>query len=403
MFQEEKFMRITSIEVYLGYAITVKVNTDAGISGFGEAGLAYGNCKEAAFGQCQDFAKLVIGMDPFNTEEIWEHLHRHTFWGMGGGVVVTSAMAAIDTACWDIKGKSLGLPVYKLIGGKTNKKLRSYASQLQFGWKKLIGETGALGLLYDPKDYYAVVKEAMADGYDAVKIDPVFAPYEPKGLAEVFASQGTHHRSSFRQHDLQLAVDRIAAAREAGGPDLDIIVEIHSLLDANTASELGRALEPYRIMYYEEPTMPCNPDMFKHIKQSCSLPLATGERSYTRWGFRQFFEDRTLSIIQPDLCNTGGITETKKICDMAQVYDIGVQIHVCGGPIATAAALQVEAAIPNFCIHEHHNAALTKPCIDAGIHNYQPSGGFFEIPELPGIGQEMSEEEMARAKKVVIA
>ena len=127
-------MKITSVECYLGTGaiggfVTMKINTDSGIYGWGEAGLAYGKSTEAAFGQCQDFGKLILGMDPFNTEEIWEHLHRHTFWGMGGGVVITSAMAAIDTACWDIKGKALGVPVYKLLGGKTNPKLRAYASQ----------------------------------------------------------------------------------------------------------------------------------------------------------------------------------------------------------------------------------------------------------------------------------
>ena len=400
-------MKITSVECYLGDKglggfVTVKVNTDEGISGFGEAGLAYGKCSEAAFGQCQDFARMVLGMDPFNTEEIWEHLHRHTFWGMGGGVVVTSAMAAIDTACWDIKGKALNMPVYKLIGGKTNKKLRAYASQLQFGWRTLIEKNDALTLLYDPKDYYDVVKDAMAEGYDAVKIDPVFAPLEERPMAEVMATQGNQIRGCYREHDLTRSVERIAAAREAGGPDLDIIVEIHSLLDANTAALLGQALEPYRIMYYEEPTMPCNPGVFKHIKERCKLPLATGERSYTRWGFRQFFEDRTLDIIQPDLCNTGGITETKKICDMAQVYDVGVQIHVCGGPIATAAALQVEAAIPNFVIHEEHNANLWKIFKESGKYYHAPVNGFYEVPELPGIGQEMSEQAMATARKVVI-
>ena len=400
-------MKITSVECYLGDKglggfVTVKVNTDEGISGFGEAGLAYGKCSEAAFGQCQDFARMVLGMDPFNTEEIWEHLHRHTFWGMGGGVVVTSAMAAIDTACWDIKGKALNMPVYKLIGGKTNKKLRAYASQLQFGWRTLIEKNDALTLLYDPKDYYDVVKDAMAEGYDAVKIDPVFAPLEERPMAEVMATQGNQIRGCYREHDLTRSVERIAAAREAGGPDLDIIVEIHSLLDANTAALLGQALEPYRIMYYEEPTMPCNPGVFKHIKERCKLPLATGERSYTRWGFRQFFEDRTLDIIQPDLCNTGGITETKKICDMAQVYDVGVQIHVCGGPIATGAALQVEAAIPNFVIHEEHNANLLKIFKESGKYYHAPVNGFYEVPELPGIGQEMSEQAMATARKVVI-
>ena len=400
-------MKITSVECYLaggglGGFVTVKVNTDEGISGFGEAGLAYGKCSEAAFGQCQDFAKMVIGMDPFNTEAIWEHLHRHTFWGMGGGVVVTSAMAAIDTACWDIKGKALGLPVYKLLGGKTNGKLRAYASQLQFGWRKQIEANDSLTLLYDPEDYYNVVKEAVSEGYDAVKIDPVFAPLEPRPMAEVMATQGNQIRGCYREHDLKRSVERTAAARAAGVPDTDTIVEIHSLLDANTAAILGKALEPYRIMYYEEPTMPCNPSVFKHIKQRCSLPLATGERSYTRWGFRQFFEDRTLDIIQPDLCNTGGITETKKICDMAQVYDVGVQIHVCGGPIATAAALQVETVIPNFVIHEEHNANLLKVFKEAGKYYYAPKDGYYEVPELPGIGQEMSEQAMATATKVVV-
>ena len=400
-------MKITSVECYLaagglGGFVTVKVNTDEGISGFGEAGLAYGKCSEAAWGQCQDFAKLVIGMDPFDTEKIWEHLHRHTFWGMGGGVVVTSAMAAIDTACWDIKGKALNLPVYKLIGGKTNKKLRAYASQLQFGWRKIIEKNDALDLLYDPQEYYDVVKDAVREGYDAVKIDPVFAPLDRRPMPEVFATQGNQVRGCYREHDLKRSVERIAAAREAGGDDMDIIVEIHSLLDANTAAILGKALEPYRIMYYEEPTMPCNPGVFNHIKSRCSLPLATGERSYTRWGFRQFFEDRTLDVIQPDLANTGGITETKKICDMAQVYDVGVQIHVCGGPIATAAALQVEAAIPNFVIHEEHNANLLEVFKKAGKYYHHPVDGFYEVPELPGIGQEMSEEAMATAKKVVI-
>ena len=222
-------------------------------------------------------------------------------------------------------------------------------------------------------------------------------------MGEVFATQGNQIRGCYREHDLKRSVERIAAAREAGGPDMDIIVEIHSLLDANTAAILGKALEPYRIMYYEEPTMPCNPGVFKHIKERCSLPLATGERSYTRWGFRQFFEDRTLDVIQPDLCNTGGITETKKICDMAQVYDVGVQIHVCGGPIATAAALQLEATIPNFVIHEEHNANLLTKFKNAGKYFYEPKDGFYEVPELPGIGQEMSEQEMATARKVVIA
>ena len=129
-----------------------------------------------------------------------------------------------------------------------------------------------LTMLYDPKDYYDVVKDAIADGYDAVKIDPIFAPVKDTGV-NPFVTQGTHHRGSFRQCDLQCAVERIAAAREAGGPDMDIIVEVHSLLDANTAIELGNALEPYRIMYYEEPTMPCNTAVYKEMSEEAVAHL----------------------------------------------------------------------------------------------------------------------------------
>ncbi len=166
---------------------------------------------------------------------------------------------------------------------------------------------------------------------------------------------------------------------------MDIIVEIHSLLDANTSAELGKALEPYRIMYYEEPTMPCNADMFKHIKEKSGLPLATGERSYTRWGFRQFFEDRTLNV-WPGLPTSA----------------ILIAIDSGRRPIATAAALQLEATIPNFVIHEEHNANLTSAFVKGGKYYYAPKDGYYTVPELPGIGQEMSEFYIANAKKVVI-
>lgn len=395
-------MKITSIECYKGPFITVKVNTDEGISGFGEAGLSYGAVQTAAWGNCQDFAKLVIGMDPFNTEKIYEHLHRHTFWGMNGGVTVSAAMSAIDIACWDIKGKALGLPVYRLLGGKSRESLRTYASQLQTGWKTLVEREDKAILLYDPKDYYDAVKDAVEDGYDAVKIDPCFAELTPTDFATAYLRRGDNLKGVYPADLRKIAVERIAAAREAGGEDMDIIIEIHGTLDANTSVDLANALEPYRILYYEEPTMPSNPKVFRHIKEKTNIPLATGERCYTRWGFRQFFEDRTISIAQPDLCNTGGITEGKKIADMAAVYDIGVQFHSCGGPIATAAALQLEAVIPNFVMHEFHNGNFQSKFRRGGKYDCMPKDGKFEIPDRPGIGQEMSEEAMATYQKVVI-
>lgn len=396
-------MKITSVEVFMGYGIVVKVNTDEGISGFGESGLAYGNSPEAAFGQCLDYGKLVLGMDPMNTEEIWNHLHRHTFWAMGGGAVEYGGISAIDIACWDIKGKKFGVPVYQLLGGKINDNLRTYASQIQFGWGvanegEVAGSVALPGIMRTPEEYAQAARDSIAAGFDAVKVDPIFNPME--GLS--MATQGCHHRGAFLHKDLKMAVERVAAIREAGGEDLDIIIEVHSLLDTNTAIELGQALEPYRIMYFEEPTQPLNADLFKTIASKVNIPLATGERSYTRWGFRQFFEDRTISIIQPDICNTGGITEGKKICDMAHTYDMGVQLHVCGGPIATAAALQLEAVIPNFVIHEHHVGAIQPGCTNTCLYDYEPINGKFKVPDKPGIGQELTPEEMQKCRRAVV-
>ncbi|MBJ8326211.1 mandelate racemase/muconate lactonizing enzyme family protein [Streptococcus pacificus] len=390
-------MKITSVDVIKTNAgtapvegthwnpICVRVNTDEGISGFGEAGVAYTSGGDAAFGMIKDFAKLVIGMDPMQNEAIWNKMHRDTFWGSGGGTIVFSAMAAIDIALWDIKGKALGVPVYQLLGGKTNDHLRTYASQIQFDW-----DIKATPMI-TPEDYARATKKAMAEGYTAIKVDPL--GFDEEGNWDFMANYGL-----LEHHQIKKAVDRVAAIREAGGDDLDIIVELHSLTDTNTAIQLGRELEKFKIFYYEEPTQPLNPRLYKEISRKVNIPLATGERSYSRWGYRQFFEDRTVSIIQPDICNTGGLTEAKKICDMALTYDVGVQIHVCGGPISTAAALQLEAAIPNFVIHEHHQTALMQGNIDLCKYNYQPKNGFFEVPERPGIGQELTDETIANAE-----
>lgn len=369
--------------------ICVRINTDEGISGFGEVGLAYGNAQTAGFGQAIDFARCIIGMDPMRSEKIWDKLHRLTFWGMGGGGVVFAGISGIDIALWDIKGKALNAPVYQLLGGKTNEKLRAYASQIQFDWGK---ESHSL---VKPEEYANAALKAAKDGYDCVKLDPV--GFDLKGQWMGWSNYGL-----LRQQQLRVAVDRVGAIREACGPDMDIIIELHSLTDTNTAVQLGHELEQFNCFYYEEPTQPLNSALFKEIAAKVRIPIATGERIYSRWGYRPFYEDRSISIIQPDLCNTGGITEGKKICDMAHVYDIGVQVHICGGPISTAAALQLEAVIPNFVIHEQHASALIDTNIALCKYNYQPKNGYFEVPDRPGIGNELTDEAIARGEVVTI-
>lgn len=384
-------MKITSVDVILvtcgrpgriGDAwnpTVVRINTDVGISGYGEVGLVYGKARNAGYGIAQDLSQMIIGMDPMNNEQIWDKMYRANFWGMGSGGVVFGGMSAIDMALWDIKGKALGVPVYQLLGGKTNQRLRSYASQIQFDWGKESHN------LIRPEEYAEAALKAKSEGYDCVKVDPVG-----------FDSEGRwKHKKIFGLMDqthLRLCKARVAAIREACGPDMDIIIELHSITDANSAVQLAREIEEFQCFYYEEPTAPLNEGNMRYITQNIHIPVASGERIYGRWGFRPFLENHTLQVIQPDLGNTGGITEGKKICDMAHMYDIAVQLHVCGGPIATAAALQVEAAIPNFLIHEHHMAALLQDNIDTCLYDYQPVNGYFEVPDRPGIGQELSEK-----------
>jgi len=371
------------------HPVFVRINTDMGICGYGEIGVAYGNAQTAGFGMGVDLAKCIVGMDPMNNEEIWNKLHRMTFWGMGNGGVIMAGISGIDIALWDIRGKALGVPVYELLGGKTNKKLRAYASQLQFDWGKVAHS------LSRPEEYAAAMKKAMADGFDCVKVDPI-------GFDEHGVWMGNNTHGILTEKQIKMATDRVEAMRNAG-PNVDIIIELHALTDATSSVQLCRSLEPYNCYYCEEPTQPLNPKLFKEIHDKVKIPLATGERVYTRWGYRPFFEDNSINVIQPDICNTGGITEVKKICDMAHVYDIGVQVHCCGGPISSAAALQVEAVIPNFIIHELHASALIEDNIRLCKHDYRAKNGYFEAPNLPGIGQELSSEALENSEVVRVS
>ena len=366
--------------------VIVRINTDEGISGFGEVGLAYGKGWRAGFGMVQDFAEVIIGEDPLNIEKIWETIFRKTFWGMGGGTVVNAGISGIDIALWDIKGKALGVPVWQLLGGKTNDNLRTYASQLQFNWGSKINKQA----LITPDEYAEVTRVAMAEGYDSIKVDPLIFSDQPDGKGPWKITGPLEHRV------IKTVYDRVAAMRKAGGDALDIIIENHSNTDTTSAIQIGKALEELRIFYYEEPVHPLNPYSMLEVRNHVNIPIASGERMYTRFGYREFLEKRSLQVIQPDICLCGGITEAKKICDMAYTYDCAVQIHVCGSPISKAAALQLEAVIPNFIIHEHHQRALNPESRATCLYDYQPVNGRYKVPDKPGIGQELTAETIAK-------
>ena len=372
------------------FPVLCRINTDEGIYGYGESTLSNGVGSRPVYEAIRGLAELVIGMDPIEHEVIWEKMRHSSYWGMAGGVLHMAAMSAIDIALWDIRGKACNLPIYKLLGGKQREKLRSYASQVHFGWglnpaDPSCPKTGS------PEWFFQSCKNAVAEGYDAVKLGILF--HNSEGGRLIFQET----TGLLPQSMLKMAEARLAATREAIGPDADIILENHSLTDGVSSIQLSNMAEKYGIFFVEEATAPLNPQVMRRIADRTNIPLATGERTYSRWGFLPFLENGSLTVLQPDVGTCGGITEFKKICDMAHTYDVSIQGHQAITGISYAATLHLEAVLPNFTIHEHH-IAIENP-VNAALctNNYRPKDGYIEIPELPGLGQELTEEALRTA------
>ena len=389
-------MKITKIDLLLSKPVEdgwtpplCRVYTDEGIYGDGEVALSYGGASHAAFGMLQDLAKRLIGMNPLEHEVIWQKLYQNCFWGRNGGPIVFGGISAFDIALWDIKGKVYHAPVYELLGGKHQNSLRAYASQLQNGWS----ENRKPARL--PEDYAKEAKTAVEKGFDAVKIN--FLTFREDAGRYAAAEQTAFLSPQY----MKIAEARIAAVREAVGPDVDIILENHCYTDAQSAVQFGNMAKKYGILYFEEPTTP-HPDQLSYVHRETGLPVASGERIYSRWQFQPFFQKEAIQVIQPDLGTCGGITEVKKICDMAYMHEVGVQIHVCGSPIITAASLHMECAIPNFVIHEYNVNTMMPHMRALGVYDYQPVDGKYTVPNLPGIGYEISDAAFKNSKIVTI-
>ena len=391
-------MKITKVDVYAFNCNTkapfnpigCRVYTDEGIYGDGEAALSYGIGAHAAFGMVRDLANLIINMDPIDNEVIWDKLHKTTFWGQAGGPVVFAGISAIDMAVWDIKAKFFGVPVYKLLGGKRNASLRCYASQIQQGFGPVHE------VRYRPEEYAEIAARCVQDdGYDAVKVD-FFVFDENGGVVD-----RDRRRCKMDNKTLKMAVSRLEAIRRAVGEDVDIIIENHSNLDAMSAIQFANAAEPYNIFFFEEPNTP-TPKTAKYISENINIPIANGERIFSRWQYIPYFENSSLQVAQPDLGTCGGITEGKKIADIAHAYDVGVQMHACGSPLSSVAAVQVETVLPNFIIHEHHLCFLHPYNKELCIYDYQPKNGRISAPEIPGLGNEWNPDAIKKADKITV-
>ncbi|MCI1310262.1 MAG: mandelate racemase/muconate lactonizing enzyme family protein [Eubacteriales bacterium] len=387
-------MRITKIDLLHSEPVEdgwrplfVRVYTDEGIYGDGEVALSYGGIDQAAFGMLRNMAPMLIGMNPLENEKIWNKLYYGCFWGYNGGPVVFGAISAFDLAMWDIRGKKFGVPIWMLLGGKMRSSLRAYASQLQMGWG-----TGRQHCT-SSDDYAKATRIAMDKGFDAVKIN--FTTFREDGTPYDKFEQAPYLTADY----LDVIEERLKAVRDTLGPNGDIILENHSLTDKLSATQMGNMAKRYRIMYFEEPTAP-HADNLAYVHEHTGIPVATGERMYSRWQFKDYLEKGAVQVIQPDLGTCGGITEVKKICDLAYIYEAAVQIHVCGSPLITAASLHMEAAIPGFIIHEYNVNTEMPRMLGLTTRTYEPVNGKMPVPDLPGIGNEIAPETFSHSEVI---
>jgi galactonate dehydratase len=297
-------------------------------------------------------------------------------------------MSAIDAALWDIKGKAAGLPVHRLLGAETPEPLRCYASQMQFGW----GDTSVLN--NDPSSYRDTAQIARAQGYDCVKVCPVYVA--PDGLR-------TRRRGVFTPEERKLARARMEAVREGIGPDADIIPELNSITSTAGALQMAELLADLDILFMEEPTHYNGPEARLKVVSRSPIPIAAGEKLYTSWGFLPYLKAESIDMIQPDMGLVGGISEGMKIAHLAHAFDVGVQAHVCGSPLATGIALQVEAAIPNFEIHEHHSFNLKACNRDLSEEDPQPMNGRLAVPTAPGFGMALRKDAEKRMEIAAVS
>lgn len=373
-------MKISRVKVYLIssgsiHPVIVKIETDEGISGVGEAAIAYGLGGTAAAGMIKDLAsRILIGKDPHAIEALWSEMYDHSFWAKGGGAIVFAGISAIEQALWDIKGKALNVPVYQLLGGKIRDEVRVYAN----GWS---GDTNTAS------DFARAAERPLKDGYTALKCYPLGMP-DPNGTLR------HPTRRALSREQTELAFGRVKALRDVTGPDIDIMLDLSGALTTDETIRLCQRYEELDIEFIEEPADPFDLGALQKISQKVNIPIALGERLYTRYGFRKVLETHAADTLQPDVGNTGGIMETKKIAAMAEAYNLRVAPHNCASPVCTAATMHVAANVPNFSILElypywnNHKKHLEFTDV---VLEYQVKNGYLKVPDRPGIGIELIE------------
>lgn len=364
-------MEIRDVKTYLVHCtwrnfVLVRIYTNEGVTGIGECTAAYGVGSLAVESAINELKPLLIGQDPFNIEHLCDLMYRRSFWGIAGGAVITSAISGIEQALWDIKGKKLCVPVYELLGGRVRDRIRVYANAGDIADGK-------------PEIYSKFASKVVEDGITAVK-------FYPFGMWEIAS------------HDQEI-INRIKAVRDAVGNDIDIMIDggWRYSSSIHTAIRIGKKLERFDPIFYEEPILPYNIEALAKVGAKVNIPLAAGERIYTKYQFGRYLEKKAIEIAQPDVGLVGGILEMKKIAAVADTYCVPIAPHNCNGPVATAATLQIDACTTNFLIQE---IFIYEPSWRYNLVDESPEkrikNGLLEISKKPGIGVELNDEELAK-------
>lgn len=354
-------MKITGIRPFLvdcfrtNWAF-VLVETDEGVSGVGEATLEYK--EQALLGALSHLDDALVGKNPLNIEAIYHDAYRDAYWR--GGAVLMSALSAVEMALWDILGKTLDRPVWQLLGGKVREDVRIYVN----GWF-----AGAR----TPEAFAEKARQAVARGMTALKWDPFGSAYR-----------------TLTSRELDAAIACVDAVRRAVGTEADLLIEGHGRFDVPTAIQIAREIAPFRPMFFEEPVPPDNLDALAQVRAASPVPIAAGERLYTRQGFRELLERRAADFIQPDVSHAGGIGECRKIAAMAESYYLPFAPHNPSGPVANAATLQLAACTPNFSILEimYDDVIWRQDVTDEALVCRE---GRIVIPQKPGLGLTLHE------------
>lgn len=374
-------LRVTGCRIYIAAIdgrspVLVQLLTDQGVTGVGDAAVAYGTGAASAAAMIKELVEqFVLHKDPFAIEAIWSDMYDHTFWAKGGGTIIFAGISAIEQALWDIKGKCFSVPVYEMLGGKMRDRVRVYAN----GWSFRC---------VTPADFAREAERVVKDGYNAIKFYPLAVP---QGDAEGHIEHVSNRTIDAARE--QRALASVKAVRDSIGPNVDLLLDMSAELTTDAIIRLGRKFEEWNIAFIEEPVDPSDVEALKKVSEHVNIPIATGERIYTRYGFRRIMETHAADILQPDIGNTGGILETKKIAAMAETYNMRIQPHNCSSPVCTAASLQLDATIANFYIQELYpyrkpeHFAIVDHAPELDIKN-----STMPIPASPGLGVNLVEE-----------